>query len=158
MSWLRNRGTTVTAILIASMLTVSFGYIAVESFLGALYPDRLDQDFGRGVLSAAPAGSTADAGGAAANASAIIGVVIGAVVLLSAIIIIGLVLRGDWARETGLVIYGLLGLLATGTSMGGLTSDPPAPSAWLGVLTGLANLTVVGLLLAPATARNFKRR
>jgi hypothetical protein len=131
---------------------------ALRGFLGALDPDRLQRDFGRGVLSAASGGSTADAGGAAANASAIIAVVIGAVVLLSAIIIIGLAFRGEWAREAGLVIYGLLGLVAIAASLGGLAADPPAPSAWLGVFTGLANFTVVGFLLAPATSRDFKHR
>src|SRR5680860_865564 len=80
-SWLRAHGTTVAAILIASMLTVSFAYIAVESLIGA-------------------------------------------VVLLSAIII-GLTFRGEWAREAGLVIYGLLGLVAIAASLGGLAADPP---------------------------------
>ena len=157
-SWFRMRGTTIAAILIALILTVSFGYIAVESILGALDPDRLGANFGRGVLSAAPAGTTSDAGAAAANASAIIGVVIGAVVLVSAIVVIGLAFRGEWAREAGLVIYGLLGALTVAVALGGLAADPPAPSAWLGMLTGFANFAVVGLLLAPATARNFKRR
>ncbi|MEN8112741.1 MAG: hypothetical protein ABFS21_00010 [Actinomycetota bacterium] len=157
-SWFRLHGTAAAAILIASALTVSFGYVAVESLLGAVDPGRLGRDFGRGVLPFAPAGIGTDAGGVAANASAIIGVVIGAVVLVSAIIVIGLACRREWAREAGFVVYGLLGLLAIAVSLGGLTADPPAPSAWVGLLTGVANIAVVGLLFAPATSRSFRHR
>jgi hypothetical protein len=156
--WLRTHGTTAAAILIAGLLTAWFGYLSLGSLLGALDPERLDQGFGRDVLSAAPAGSTADVGGAAANASAIVGIVIGAIVLLSAITIIGLLFRGEWAREAGLVIYGLLGFVAIAASLGGLAADPPAPSAWLGVLTGVFDFAIVGLLLAPTTARDFRSR
>ncbi|MEA3510275.1 MAG: hypothetical protein U9R51_02465 [Actinomycetota bacterium] len=156
--WLRAHGTTAAAILVAGMLTAWFGYMSLGSLLGAIDPERLDQEFGRGVLSAAPAGSTADAGGAAANASAIVGIVIGAIVLLSAITIVGLMFRGAWAREAGLVIYGLLGFVATAASLGGLAADPPAPSAWAGMFIGLTNFAIVGLLLAPATARDYRGR
>lgn len=157
-SWLRAHITTATAVLIALVLTVSFGYIAVESLIGAVDPDRLDRDFGRGALSFAPPGSTTDAGGAAGNASGIVGIVIGTVVLVSAIIIVGLIFRREWAREAGLVIYGLLGLVATAVSLGGIGADPPAPSAWVGLLNGVANFAIVGLLWAPATARDFRGR
>jgi hypothetical protein len=156
--WSRAHGTTAAAILIAGLLTAWFGYLSLGSLLGAIDPERLDQDFGRGVLAADPSVSTADAGGAAANASAIVGIVIGAIVLLSAITIIGLLFRSEWAREAGLVIYGLLGFVATAASLGGLAADPPAPSAWAGLLIGLTNFAVVGLLLAPATARDFRGR
>ena len=155
-SWLRAHFTTATAILIALVLTVSFGYMAVESLIGAFDPDRLDRDFGRGALSFVPQGSTTGAGGAAGNASGIVGVVIGAVVLVSAIIIVGLIFRRAWAREAGFMIYGLLGLVATAVSLGGIGADPPAPSAWVGLLNGVANFTIVGLLYAPATARDFR--
>ena len=157
-SWLRAHATTVTAILIALMLTMTFGYIAVESMLGAVDSDRLGRDFGRGALSLTSAGTAADAGRIAANTSAIVGIAIGAVVLLSAIITVGLAFRSEWAREAALVIYGLLGFVAIAASLGGLAADPPAPSAWLGVLTGVADFAIVGLLLAPATARDFRGR
>lgn len=157
-SWLRAHGTTVGATLIASVLTLSFGYIALDSLLGAINPERLDGNFGRGALSFASPGTGTDAGAVAANASAIIGVVIGAVVLVSAIIVVGLAFRHQWAREAGMVIYGMLGLLTVAVAFGGFAADPPAPSAWVGMLTGVANLAIVGLLFAPATARDFNRR
>lgn len=157
-SWLRAHGTIAAAILIASGLTLAFGYVAVDSLLGAFDPNRLDSDFTRNALGMGASGSSQGVGGAASNASAIIGVVIGAVVILSLIITVGLAFRSDWAREAGVVIYGLLGLMSVAVSLGGLSADPPAPSAWVGMLTGLANFAVVGLLLVPPTSRDFRNR
>ncbi|MEA3511451.1 MAG: hypothetical protein U9R51_08460, partial [Actinomycetota bacterium] len=124
-SWMRSHGSTAAAILIASALTVSFGYVAVESLVGALDPDRLGSDFGRGALAFAPAGTATGTANVAANASAIVGVVIGSVVLVSVVIVVGLIFRGQWAREAGMVIYALLGLLTVAVSFGGLAADPP---------------------------------
>ncbi|MGB5168787.1 MAG: hypothetical protein WBO84_09430 [Acidimicrobiia bacterium] len=155
-SWLRAHGTIAGAVLIASGLTLAFGYVAVDSLLGAFDPERLDSNFTRSALGMGGANSAQGVGGAASNASAIIGIVIGAVVILSLIIIIGLAFRRDWAREAGVVIYGLLGLMSIAVSLGGLSADPPAPSAWVGMLTGLANVAIVVLLMVPPTSRDFR--
>jgi hypothetical protein len=126
----------------------------VQSLLGVLDPDRIDPNFAQGSLFGS-GGTVSDASGAAQNASALVALLFGAVVIVSVIIIIGLIFRGNWAREAGMVIYGFLGLIAFATSLSGITADPPAPSAWLGLLTGLANFATVVLLLLPATARDF---
>ena len=154
-SWLRAHGTIASAVLIASGLTLAFGYVAVDSLLGAFDPGRLDSNFTWSALGIGGVNSAQGVGGAASNASAIIGVVIGSVVILSLIIIIGLAFRRDWAREAGVVIYGLLGLMSIAVSLGGLSADPPAPSAWVGMLNGLANVAIVVLLLVPPTSRDF---
>ena len=155
-SWLGAHATIAGAILIASGLTPAFGYVAVDSLLGAFDPGRLDSNFTRSALGMGGTNSAQGVGGAASNASAISGVVIGAVVILSLIIVIGLAFRRDWAREAGVVIYGLLGLMSIAVSLGGLSADPPAPSAWVGMLTGLANVAIVVLLLVPPTSRDFR--
>jgi hypothetical protein len=152
-SWLRLHGTLATAVAIAVTLTTVFGHIAVQSLLGVLDPDRIDPNFARGSLFGS-GGSVSNASGAAQNASALVALLLGAVVIVS-VIIIGLIFRGNWTREAGMVIYGFLGLIAFATSLSGITADPPAPSAWLGLLTGLANFATVVLLLLPATARDF---
>jgi hypothetical protein len=158
-TWIRVHGTTVGAILIALALTIVFGFLALDSWLGAFYPERLDPSFARmtGAISRTDV-SNSVRGGAASNTSGIIGLVMSAVVLLSAIIIVGLVFLRAWAREAAIVVYGILGLVVLAASLGGLAADPPAPSAWTGVLVGLANLSVVGLLLAPASARSDSGR
>jgi hypothetical protein len=151
--WLRAHGTTAAAILIATALAISFGYVAVQSLLDANDPDRIDSGFRRNAL--AVGGSP---GGDAGNASAIAGVVIGAVVIVCVLAIIGLALRRQSAREASIGIFGFLGVVATLVSIGGLFSDPPAPSAWLGLLSGIASLGVAVLLLLPATAEDFENR
>lgn len=148
---MRAHGTTVAAILIALALTASFGYVAVQSLLDANDPDRIDPDSRRNAL--AVGGSP---GGDAGNASAIAGIVIGAVVIVCAFAIIGLALRRQSAREASIGIFGFLGVVAALVSIGGLFSDPPAPSAWLGLVAGIASLGVAVLLLLPATADDFE--
>ena len=157
-TWLRKRGTTAGAILIALLLTGAFGFIAIDSLLGAVYPERLSPDFARmlGSISETELGSKS--GGPASNASGMVGVIVGFVVIVSAIIVTGLLFLQSWAREAGLVIYGVLGLIVLAASLGGLAADPPAPSAWNGVLVGVLNLTVVGLLLTKSTSRAFSGR
>lgn len=151
--WLRAHGTTAAAILLATALTASFGYVAVQSLLDANDPDRIDSGFPRNAL--AVGGSP---GGDAGNASAIAGIVIGAVVVVCAFAIVGLARRRQSAREAGIGIFGFLGVVATLVSIGGLLSDPPAPSAWLGLIAGIASLGVAVLLLLPATADDFESR
>jgi hypothetical protein len=157
-TWIRLHGTTAGAIFIASTLTIIFGIMAVDSWLGAFYPDRLDPKFARLTGSIADTDPTRASSGAAGNTSALIGLVMGIVVILSIVIIIGLTFRGQWAREAAFVIYGFLALLVLAASLGGLAADPPAPSAWTGVLVGVADLAIVGLLMAPATSRDFSGR
>jgi hypothetical protein len=152
--WVKDHGTTAAATLIAGTLTAIFGFIAGQSILSWIDPDRVDPGFSRGALSLG--GSTATSTSAAVqNATAIIAIVFGAVVFVSAIVVVGLVRRKSAAREAAFVVYGFLGFISIATSLSGLTSDPPAPSAWFGVLTGVANFAVVVLLLLPATARDF---
>jgi hypothetical protein len=157
-AWLKKYGTTAGALLIALVLTVVFGFVAIDSLLGAIYPERLSPSFARmlGSISETDPGSAR--GGPASNASGMIGIVMGSVVVVSAITMIGLVFAREWAREAALVIYGVLGLVVLAASIGGLAADPPAPSAWTGVLVGVANLTIVGLLLTSSSARVFSGR
>ncbi len=118
--WLRAHGTIAAAIL-----TLVFGFIAAESLVSAIDPSRLDTGFGTGLLMM-DSNNAPGARGAAANASAIIGVAMGAVVVTSAVIVVGLAFRCERAREAGLVGYGFLGLVSIAASMGGLAADPPA--------------------------------
>ncbi|MGI9584587.1 MAG: hypothetical protein ACR2N7_03260, partial [Acidimicrobiia bacterium] len=152
--WVKDHGATVAATFIAATLTAIFGFIALQSILSWIDPDRVDPGFSRGALILG--GSTTSSNSAAVqNATAIIAILFSAVVLVSAIIVVGLVRRKSAARESAFVVYGLLGFISIATSLSGLNSDPPAPSAWFGVATGLANLSIVVLLLLPSVARDF---
>lgn len=148
--WRRVHATTAAATLIASALTLWYGVVAVQSWITAVDPDRMDPAFARRALVLG-----GERGGSAATASGIIGLVIGAVVVVSVIVIAGLVLRRPWAREAAFGLYGFLGVVAIMVSVGGLMADPPQSSAWFGLLSGAASLSVVALLLARPTGRDF---
>ena len=154
--WLRSHGTVAAAIVIAVTLTSVFGYIAAVSLLGVAYPDMIDPGFAQGALFGSD-GTATDPSSAAQNASALVGMLFGAVDVVSMILIVGLIRRQSWARESAIVVYGFLGIVAIGASLAGMAADPPAPSAWLGIITGFANIAIVGLLLLPPTARDFDR-
>lgn len=143
MQWLRTYGTTAGAIVISAALTAPYALQGIRTLLG----DRDFETMREGlVLFGAPAG-----GESAENASLITGVLVGVAALVALIVILGLVLRREWAREAGIVVFGIFGLVGTLVSVGGMTADPPAPRAGWGLVSGLASLVVVGLLLAPAT-------
>jgi hypothetical protein len=75
--------------------------------------------------------------------------------LVSAAQGVGLLLRLEGARHAALLTFAVLGLLALAAAVPGVLADPPRPSAAWGVLTGMADVTVVALLLLPATADDF---
>ncbi|MEN8240000.1 MAG: hypothetical protein ABFR53_12470 [Actinomycetota bacterium] len=154
-TWMETHGTIAAAVAIAAVLTLIFGVMAFQALLGAVDPSRLGDEFTRGALAIGSNGGASGNGGAARNASAIIAIVFGIIVIIAAFITVGLAFRRDWAREAGVVIFGLLGIVSIAASGAGLMSNPPAPSAWLGIFTGLVNLAVVAFLLAPATSRDF---
>lgn len=75
--------------------------------------------------------------------------------IVCAVLVIGLALRKIWAREGAFFVFGLLGLVSVGASLAGFAADPPAPSASVGMATGIANFVVVALLLMPAARLDF---
>ena len=91
------------------------------------------------------------------NALILIGLIILVVCGWVIIHALGILGRRRWAREGGMITFGLFSLLAVPVSVSGLLADPPASNAWLGVLTGLTNLAIVALLLATPTARDFEK-
>ncbi|MCZ7533745.1 MAG: hypothetical protein M5U23_10100 [Acidimicrobiia bacterium] len=150
--WLTDHWSTAGAVLVAGVLTAAFGNIAFQSLLDWIDPSRIDDDFARGALGF---GGGADPGQTALNTTAIITVLFGSVVIVCAVLVIGLALRKIWAREGAFFVFGLLGLVSVGASLAGFAADPPAPSASVGMATGIANFVVVALLLMPATRLDF---
>jgi hypothetical protein len=144
MQWLRLHGTTVGAIVLSTALTSPYALQGIRTLLG--YRDDV-----RLVIAGAPPGQAA-----AENAALLAGLVAGAASLVATIIIVGLVLRRQWAREAGMAVFGFFGLVATLVSITGLFAEPPAPNADIGLATGLASFVVVALLLARPTGAVFR--
>lgn len=74
------------------------------------------------------------------------------------LVLIGLVLWKDWAREAVLGVFGLTGAFLLILSLNGLTFDPRPRNAGLGVLVSLLVCAVAALTLAPGVRNDFEAR
>jgi hypothetical protein len=89
------------------------------------------------------------------NAVVVSAVLIFIVSTLCLIVLIGLLRRQQGARHAGIMVFGVLAFGVLAVSLSGLSADPPSPNAAYGVMCGLVNAAITGLLLAPATAEDF---
>lgn len=67
----------------------------------------------------------------------------------------GVLRRRDGARMGAIAVFGLLALLTLAAALPGVFSDPPAPNAVYGAVTGVANAVIVVLLSVGTTADDF---
>ena len=74
------------------------------------------------------------------------------------LVLIGLARWREWAREAALGVFGLTGALLLVFSLNGLTFDPPARYAGVGVVASLLVLSVAALVLAPGVRHDFDAR
>lgn len=74
------------------------------------------------------------------------------------LVLTGLVLWKDWAREAALGVFGLTGAFLLLLSLNGLTFDPRPRYAGLGVLVSLLVCGVAALTLAPGVRNDFEAR
>jgi hypothetical protein len=77
--------------------------------------------------------------------------------VLTTAVALGIGMRRQGSRHAGIVLFLLLGVVSLGSSLAGLTADPPADNAWLGALNGVACLATCAMLLHPRTAADFDR-
>ena len=68
---------------------------------------------------------------------------------------IAILLRRRWARDAGFATYGTFAV-ALPIALVAMFSDPPAPTAWQGVLIGCVNLGIVVLLARETTGTDFE--
>lgn len=93
----------------------------------------------------------------AENAAALTTMLIVTVAVVSVLMLVGILRRRQGARFAAIAVFGFLALVVLGVSWSGLTADPPAPNALYGMLCGVVDALIAGLLLAPATADDFDR-
>jgi hypothetical protein len=149
--WFRAHGTTAAAVALATLLTVPYVSLVVDLVREVADPRRIADDDFRAMLQLGM-----DAGSDEASTGSLIGaVVLGTVCMVAIVIVAGIALRRSWAREAGMLVFGVIALVATSLSLGGLLSSPPAPGAGRGLLSGLGAATVVALLFARPTQRTF---
>lgn len=84
---------------------------------------------------------------------AAIGVVILGLCAMTGAFGVGLLARREWAREGAMFVFGALGGVVLALSVGGLLSG--SADAPMGLLVGLADAAVTGLLLTGRVADDF---
>ena len=80
------------------------------------------------------------------------------VAITCVLVLLGLLLWKDWAREAALGVFGLTGAFLLLLSLNGLTFDPRPRYAGLGVLLSLMVCGVAALTLAPGVRNDFEAR
>ena len=143
--WARHRPAWSTTAAAALMGTVSLVY-AAYAVLALL--DARDA----GPIASRDAVLLGISGREAGVATPIIAIIILVVTALTSTLTVGVLRRGEGARHAALMTFGVLGALALAASLPGLQSVPPRAGAPFGVLTGIVDLVVVGLLLLRSTA------
>lgn len=89
------------------------------------------------------------------NLIAIAFFVLAFVTVYTLILSVGLFRRRQWARHGAILTYVFFGMVMLPLAIGGLTADPPAPNAWLGVVLGLADFVIPVLLLTEEVSDDF---
>jgi hypothetical protein len=89
------------------------------------------------------------------NAVVVSAVMIFIVSTLCLVVLIGILRRQQGARHAAIMIFGVLAFGVLAVSLSGLSADPPSRNAAYGVVCGLINAAITGLLLAPSTADDF---
>lgn len=80
------------------------------------------------------------------------------VALTCVLVLLGLLLWKDWAREAALGVFGLTGAFLLLLSLNGLTFDPRPRYAGLGVLLSLMVCAVAAMTLSPGVRNDFEAR
>lgn len=144
----RCAATTLAAVGVSVVVTLAFAVFAVEQ-IANIDPGRRTIQAEEARLGLNPQ--------MANNVTAITAGLILAVCLLTLSTAIGIARRSTRMRYAAIGLFGMLGSMALAAALAGLTASPRSPNAWYGLLCGLADFTIVGLLLAPSTADDFDR-
>lgn len=143
----RHAATTVAAVVLSIALTAAFAVFAVEQ-IAAIEPARQTVEADEARLGLNPQ--------MANNVTTVTGGLILMVCALCLAAAIGIARRNAGARYAAMGLFGMLGFLALAASLGGLTATPRSPNAVYGLLCGVTNGVILGLLLSPSTARDFE--
>lgn len=76
--------------------------------------------------------------------------------VLAATLAFGVFRRREGAHHAVIVTFAILGVIALGASVQGLTADPPAENAKIGLLVGLLDAAIVVTLLLERTRDDFE--
>lgn len=150
----KGRGrTTLAAATLALVITATFLATGVDLLLTALDPERVSVEERSSMVSVGLPTGSRETG----TSALISGVLVVMVSLVAVIVVVGVLARREWAREAGIGLFSILGIILAAVALGGLLADPPAPGAALGMALAVGQLAVAGLLLAHQTEDDFAR-
>lgn len=89
------------------------------------------------------------------NVTALTAGLIGVMCAITVVLAVGVLRRRAGARYGAIGLFGFLAVVVLAAALPGVLATPPTPNAAYGVLCGVANAAIVGLLLTPATADDF---
>lgn len=141
---------TIAAAVVTFVLAVPFMWLAVDLaavvFGGRALDPRTRSDLAAFDL------SSVETGNLLAFGFWTVAIVVAFVVAVG----IGILRLQEWARHAGILTFLFFGLLIIPMAIYGATYDPPSENAWLGLVVGAADLTVVGLLLSSPVSDDFQ--
>ncbi len=150
----KGRGrTTLAAATLALVITAAFIAAGLDLLLTALDPDRLGAAERSSMVSLGLPTSSRET----STLALISGVVVVGVSLVAVVVVVGILARREWAREAGIGLFAILGIILGAVALGGLLADPPASGAALGMTLAVGQLAVAGLLLTHQTEDDFAR-
>ena len=76
--------------------------------------------------------------------------------LLALVLAFGVFRRREGSQHAAVIVFAILGLIAIGASLQGLTADPPSKGAKVGLAVGLTNVAIVALLLTESSRTDFE--
>lgn len=137
--WMRKYGTLTAVVVLGTLLTVPFLYESAWLMLG-----RGNESTLRGAYALMGSGSAADA-----TVFRTLGILEGIPAVLATVILVGVAMRREWAREAGALIFFVFAVVATAVSLGGISES--SPHAVQGLIVGLASFGVAALLVVKPT-------
>ena len=140
------------AIALALAITIPYLAIFIQTIRAIIDPDSVSREMLRELASL---GAMTE-GAQAWIAFSYLAVVVGAVTLLVLLIIVGLVVRRQAAREAAFAVFGTIALIAGLAGIGTLIGESASRGSWLGAATAAACLGVVLLLALRSTAVDFE--
>jgi hypothetical protein len=152
-AWLRNFGTTATAVFLGGLLSIAFAIAGTQLFLDGLDPERIDA----GQRSAAVRLGIPSGLREMGVLSTISGIVILVFVSVAAIALIGVAMRRQGSREAALGVFSAFAIVMIPLGIAGQMAEPPGENAMTAILVGVVSAVVVALLAVPATSLTFDR-
>jgi lipoprotein signal peptidase len=140
------------AIALAVAITIPYLAIFIQTIRAIRDPESVSREMLRELASL----GAMTQGDQVGIAFSYLAAIVGAVTLVVVLIIVGLVVRRQAAREAAFAVFGTFALISGLAGIGTLIGRSPSSGSWLGAGTAAACLGVIILLALGSTSRDFE--